>query len=75
MKYGGEGVVLIKPQFELERSALNKSGIVTDEKLRKRAIEKVRSFAISVGFEILGLTTSPIRYEYKNVEYLLYLMK
>ncbi len=75
LKNGGEGVVLIKPQFELDRSALNKSGIVTDEKLRKRAIEKVRSFAISVGFEILGLTTSPIRYEYKNVEYLLYLKK
>lgn len=75
LKSGGEAIVLIKPQFELDRSALNKSGIVTDEKLRKRAIEKVRSFAISVGFEILGLTTSPIRYEYKNVEYLLYLKK
>lgn len=72
---GGEAVVLVKPQFELDKSALTKSGIVTDEKLRKRAVESVKSYAISDGFEILNLSTSPIRYENKNVEYLLYLKK
>lgn len=75
LKNSGEAVVLVKPQFELDKSALTKSGIVTDEKLRKRAVESVKSYAISVGFEILGLSTSPIRYENKNVEYLLYLKK
>lgn len=75
LKNGGESVVLVKPQFELDKSALTKSGIVTDEKLRKRAVESVKSYAISVGFEILDLSTSPIRYESKNVEYLLYLKK
>lgn len=75
LKNGGEAVVLVKPQFELDKSALTKSGIVTDEKLRKRAVESVKSYAISVGFEILNLSTSPIRYENKNVEYLLYLKK
>ncbi len=75
LKNGGEAVVLVKPQFELDKSALTKSGIVTDEKLRKRAVESVKSYAISVGFDILDLSTSPIRYENKNVEYLLYLKK
>ena len=75
LKNGGEAVVLVKPQFELDKSALTKSGIVTDEKLRKRAVESVKSYAISVGFEILDFSTSPIRYENKNVEYLLYLKK
>lgn len=75
LKNGGEAMVLVKPQFELDKSALTKSGIVTDEKLRKRAVESVKSYAISVGFEILDLSTSPIRYENKNVEYLLYLKK
>lgn len=75
LKNGGEAVVLVKPQFELDKSALTKSGIVTDKKLRKRAVESVKSYAISVGFEILDLSTSPIRYENKNVEYLLYLKK
>lgn len=75
LKNGGEAVVLVKPQFELDKSALTKSGIVSDEKLRKRAVESVKSYAISVGFEILDLSISPIRYENKNVEYLLYLKK
>lgn len=75
LKNGGEAVVLVKPQFELDKSALTKSGIVTDEKLRKRAVESVKSYAISVGFKILDLSISPIRYENKNVEYLLHLKK
>lgn len=75
LKNGGEAVVLVKPQFELDKSSLTKSGIVTDEKLRKRAVESVKSYTISVGFEILDLSISPIRYENKNVEYLLYLKK
>lgn len=75
LKNGGEAVLLVKPQFELDKSALTKSGILTDEKLRKRAVESVKSYAISVGFEILDLSTSPIRYENKNIEYLLYLKK
>ncbi len=75
LKNGGEAVMLIKPQFELDKSALNKSGIVSDEKLRLRAIDLVKSYAKSSGFEILSLATSPIRYENKNVEYLIHLLK
>lgn len=75
LKSGGEAVMLIKPQFELDRKALNKSGIVTDEKLRKHAIELVKSYALKSGFEILNIVTSPIRYENKNIEYLLHIKK
>lgn len=72
---GGEAVVLIKPQFELDRRALSKSGIVTDEKLRSSAVEKVKLSAQSIGFEILGVTQSPVRYQNKNIEYLLHIKK
>lgn len=41
---GGEVVCLIKPQFELEREDVGKGGIVRDEALRERAVEKIRSF-------------------------------
>lgn len=75
LKTGGEAVVLVKPQFELDKSALNKSGIVTDEKLRKRAVENVKKYAENIGFAILDLSTSPIRYENKNIEYLLFMKK
>ena len=75
LKVGGEAAVLVKPQFELDKSALGKSGIVNSDKLRLRALEGVKSFAISLGFSIKNTATSPVRYQNKNIEYLLYLQK
>ncbi len=75
LKNGGESIVLVKPQFELEKSALDKNGIVKNEKLRKRALDSVSGCAVSLGFEIAGEGTAPIRYQNKNIEYLLYLNK
>lgn len=75
LKKGGEAVILVKPQFELDKSALGKNGIVKNEKLRKNALENVKNYVVNCGFTIKGETTSPIRYENKNVEYLLYLQK
>lgn len=75
LKDGGEAVILVKPQFELDKSALNKNGIVKSEKLRKNALENVKKYVCDCGFTIKGETTSPIRYENKNIEYLLYLQK
>lgn len=40
----GEVVCLIKPQFELDREDIGKGGIVRDEELRERAVEKIRKF-------------------------------
>lgn len=75
MKDCAKAVVLVKPQFELDRAALNKNGIVSDAKLRKRAVESVKSYAISAGFSVLDEGISPIRFENKNIEYLLLLQK
>lgn len=75
LKSDGEAVVLVKPQFELDKSALGKSGIVTNEKLRLRALDGIKACAISLGFQILNVAVSPIRYQNKNVEYLLLLKK
>ena len=41
---GGEVVCLIKPQFELEREDVGRGGIVREEELRERAVEKIRRF-------------------------------
>lgn len=71
----GEAAVLVKPQFELDKSALGKSGIVTNEKLRMRALDGIKACAISLGFQIVNIATSPIRYQNKNIEYLLHLRK
>ncbi|WGS64781.1 TlyA family RNA methyltransferase [Marinitoga aeolica] len=66
-----EGIVLIKPQFELEPSKLIK-GIVKNDKFRNEAIEKVTLSFKNNGFEIIGITESPIKGKEGNIEYLLY---
>ncbi len=71
----GRAVALVKPQFEVGASALNKSGIVKSEALRRGAMDGVKKFAESVGFRVAGEDTAPIRYADKNIEYLLYLKK
>lgn len=67
-----EGIIiaLIKPQFEVGKSALTKSGIVKSEKLRQKAIEKVIEAAKYNGLTCLGYTQAPLLFEDKNVEYL-----
>ena len=68
-------VCLIKPQFEVGKSGLGKGGIVKDEKVRKSAVDKVISFAESLGFVKKGIIKSPILGGDGNVEYLAYLRK
>lgn len=75
LKAGGEAVVLVKPQFELNRAALDKQGVVKTEKLRLAALNSVRDFAKNSGFEIVDTAIAPIRFENKNIEYLLRLAK
>ncbi len=59
LRDGAEGVVLVKPQFELPDSKV-KGGNVTDENLRQLALDKVREKAESLGFELLASKDSPV---------------
>ena len=72
---GGEFVCLIKPQFEVGRSAIGKGGIVKDDKARNSAVKGVVDFAVSVGFEHKGLIESPIKGGDGNIEFLAYFVK
>ena len=75
LNIGGEFITLIKPQFEAGRSALNKKGIVKDEKDRKTAIEKVKESAEACGFSHIATVRSPISGGDGNIEYLAYFQK
>ena len=66
----GQLVLLIKPQFEAGASFLNKSGIVTDEKAYKIAIQQVIAEALHQGFYLHNLTISTLFELHKNVEFL-----
>jgi 23S rRNA (cytidine1920-2'-O)/16S rRNA (cytidine1409-2'-O)-methyltransferase len=54
---GGRLLVLVKPQFELERKAAPK-GVVRDPEQRARAVREVREAAEALGLETLGESES-----------------
>ena len=70
LKADGKMMLLIKPQFEAGPSFLSKSGIVTDEKGYKVAIQKVMSEAFNQHFFLNALGISTLFESHKNVEFL-----
>ena len=70
MTQGGVFISLIKPQFELDRASLGKGGIVKEERLRRRAIDRVALSAKEYGFIQHALIESPIVGGDGNIEYL-----
>ena len=75
LKTGGVCAVLIKPQFELGKKALNKKGIVKQEKLLPQAVKKVTDCAAACGFQILMTGESPVKGGDGNREFLAILVK
>ena len=72
---GGEMVCLIKPQFEAGREKVGKKGVVRDKSVHEEVIDKVISFALSIGFSVLHLEYSPIKGPEGNIEYLVHLIR
>tara|TARA_R110002020_G_scaffold104565_6_gene244647 strand:+ start:434 stop:1204 length:771 start_codon:yes stop_codon:yes gene_type:complete len=70
-KPGAILVALVKPQFEAERSDVGKGGVVRDEAVRQAACNKVRDWLIASGWNIMGVTESPITGPKGNVEFLI----
>jgi len=67
---GGDTVALVKPQFEAGRDKVGKSGVVRDPAVHRDVLESVLGFAASIGFELMGLTHSPIKGGEGNIEFL-----
>lgn len=74
-KSGAELLILIKPQFELEREDVGKGGIVRDKVLHERAISSVRQAAELLGLAILGIAPSRLPGAEGNQEYFLHARK
>ena len=71
----GEVVALIKPQFEAGREKVGKKGVVREKETHYEVIEKVASYAGTIGFRVLALDFSPIKGPEGNIEYLIHLKK
>ena len=64
-------VALVKPQFEVGRDEVGKGGIVRDPALHARVCTEVRDWLEADGWEVLGITESPIRGTEGNAEFLI----
>jgi len=51
---------LIKPQFELQRSEVDKGGIVRDPGLHRKAQDKIVAFVRQLGHEVIGIAPAAI---------------
>lgn len=75
LKYDGEIIALVKPQFEVGKGQVGKGGIVRDEEKRLSAVRRVREELELVGLETMGVFESPVRGQKGNVEYFLYMRR
>lgn len=71
----GHMVCLIKPQFEAGKDKVGKKGVVREPQVHREVVHKVVDFADLIGFEVRGLTYSPVKGPEGNIEYLVWLEK
>jgi 23S rRNA (cytidine1920-2'-O)/16S rRNA (cytidine1409-2'-O)-methyltransferase len=70
-----EFLLLIKPQFELERGQVGRGGIVREPELRDRAIARVRAAAEACGLRVLGVQPSRLPGAEGNQEFFLHVVQ
>lgn len=72
LKPKGELIILIKPQFEVERHQIARGGIVKNSDVRQKAVEKVIAGVELAGYVLKGVMQSPIQGADGNIEFLAY---
>jgi 23S rRNA (cytidine1920-2'-O)/16S rRNA (cytidine1409-2'-O)-methyltransferase len=70
-KPGARLLALVKPQFEAGRDEVGKGGVVRDPIVHARVCEEVAGWLSQQGWDVLGVTPSPITGPEGNIEFLL----
>jgi len=65
-------IVLVKPQFEATRAQVGRGGIIKDSAVHDEVIKNVTEGVCAFGFELIGVTDSPIYGSSGNKEFLAY---
>jgi 23S rRNA (cytidine1920-2'-O)/16S rRNA (cytidine1409-2'-O)-methyltransferase len=68
---GGRLVALVKPQFEAERHEIGKGGVVRDAAVHERVCRQAEAWLVSRGWDVAGLSQSPITGPEGNIEFLI----
>jgi len=71
LKPSGEMIILVKPQFEVERGQVGKGGIIREPKLHDAACQRVRAAVEALGYTA-RIMDSPILGAEGNREFLLH---
>jgi 23S rRNA (cytidine1920-2'-O)/16S rRNA (cytidine1409-2'-O)-methyltransferase len=66
-----EFLILVKPQFELDRADVGRGGLVRDPALHERAIDRVRKAAEGAGLLVVGVKPSRVTGAEGNQEFFL----
>ena len=72
---GGDLVLMVKPQFEIGKDRLGRTGVVNSERERRMAVQKVANAALDAGVDLCGLAASPLPGQDGNVEYFLWIKR
>jgi 23S rRNA (cytidine1920-2'-O)/16S rRNA (cytidine1409-2'-O)-methyltransferase len=75
LKEGGDVLALVKPQFEAGKENVGKNGIVRDPEIHLQVLQEIAGFAATLGFQVKGVSYSPITGGEGNIEFLLHLKK
>lgn len=70
-KPGARLLALVKPQFEAGRAEVGKGGVVRDPAVHARVCEEVANWLTGRGWQVEGVTQSPITGPEGNVEFLI----
>lgn len=72
---GADLLLLVKPQFELERGAVGKGGIVRDPALHRKAVEAVNAAVVAAALEVAGERESKVPGAEGNIEFFVHARK
>lgn len=64
-------VLMVKPQFEIGRERLGRTGVVASPQLRREAVAGVIGAASEAGLQVLGVVRSPLTGQDGNAEFFL----
>ena len=69
---GAKMIALIKPQFEVGKGRVGKGGVVRDPELHREVCDDIHAWlSAQPGWQVAGITTSPIKGPEGNVEFLI----
>lgn len=75
LRENGALLALVKPQFEAGKGRVGKGGIVRDEAVHREVVDRIKEFALNLGFRVAGEAQSSITGAKGNREFWVWLVK